>query len=544
MPLSAYEMPRQWTEGDEILPGTVVGGYEVIGWLGSGGMGRVYRVRHLLSKRIEAMKLVLPDVERNGFVERFQREIEVQARLSHSNICALHTAVRIGSRLALIMELAEGEPLTEELKSGPLEPRRAVEYACQLLEALGHAHERGVIHRDVKPGNIVITAGGQAKLVDFGIARLTGSAEITMEGITVGSPYYMSPEVITGRQPDPRSDIYAAGVTLYEMVTGIRPFVAETPFAILERHLKVQPIAPHVIDPLIPKSLSDAVLKALAKDPGQRFQTAGEFLAALRPAPMPAIAVRRRRTMAPLVLLTGTMALALAAWLASRPARAPRTLAIPPVAAPLATSVQTPPDIRADKPTQSPLATVPGPKKYLATPTVGPAKPTPQVDEAGMESWGNVSWTAENGWYVRGGGSPALYPRPPMGSFVFTIHRRKGNARWLLRWRNARDYLLFEVDNHAFHRKQVRDGTTLELATARRKSFEKVLTLRIDVSKTAITHSIWSNGSWTVLDDWHDGAADFSEGQFGFWPAGADEIGMSNFKFTPKTAAGRREEKP
>src|SRR5262249_35426957 len=123
--LSSGNEVQQPNEGRDIPPGTVVGDYEVIGPLGAGGMGRVYRVRHLLSKRIEAMKLVLPDIERSGMIERFHREIEVQARLKHPNICALHTAVRIGSSLALIMEFAEGAPLTEELKSGPLQPGRA-----------------------------------------------------------------------------------------------------------------------------------------------------------------------------------------------------------------------------------------------------------------------------------------------------------------------------------------------------------------------------------------------------------------------------------
>src|SRR5262249_62414424 len=106
-----------------------------------------------------------------------------------------------------------------------------------------------------------------------------------------------------------------------------------------------------------------------------------------------------------------------------------------------------------------------------------------------------------------------------------------GNARWVLGWRNTRDYLIFELDNRGFHRKQAREGTVIELASVRRKSMEKILTVRIDVTRDSITHSLWANGSWTVLDDWHDTGGDFTRGQFGFWPAGGEEIGVSNFKF-------------
>ncbi len=537
---------RERTEG-EIPSGTIVGDYEVMGALGAGGMGRVYRVRHLLSKRIEAMKLVLPDVERSSFIERFHREIEVQGRLNHPNICALHTAVRIGNRLALIMELAEGVPLTDELKNGPLEPRRAVEYACQVLDALAHAHERGVIHRDVKPGNIMIKPGGQAKLVDFGIAKLSGSAELTMEGITVGSPYYMAPEVITGRRPDPRSDVYSAGVTLYEMVTGRRPIVGETQFAILQGHLQVQPAAPHTVDPRVPKPLGEAILKALAKDPGERYQTAGEFLAALRTATQPAAPVRSRsRGLVVAALLTVIAALALVGWkLTSHPSSpTAQTPAVPQASAPAQPAVQMPAVAQEAKPVVSQPVKVPeqkpeqkAEKKIIPAAAVLPAaasvKEPPRVEELSMDSWGDVSWTKENEWFVRKGGAPALYPKPPQGSFVFTIHRRKGNARWILRWRNGSDFLLFEVDNKGFHRKLVHGGTAQELAVVRRKSMDKMMTLRIDVSPTAITHSLFANGSWTVLDDWHDASGEFTAGQFGFWPAGGDEIGLSNFKFTP-----------
>ena len=149
-----------------------------------------------------------------------------------------------------------------------------------------------------------------------------------------------------------------------------------------------------------------------------------------------------------------------------------------------------------------------------------------------MDSWGDVTWTTDHGWYVRRGPAPALYPNPPEGSFVFTVHRRKAKVRWVLRWRNNTDYLLFELDNRDFRRKQANGGAARELAVVHGQSGDKLVTLRIDVSKGRVTHSLWSNNTWTVLDDWQDASLDFTSGKFGFWPAAGEEIGVSNFKFT------------
>jgi serine/threonine-protein kinase len=521
---------RSWA-GEMLAPGAIVGDYEVLGPLGSGGMGRVYRVRHVVSKRVDAMKVVLPDVEQDaGLIGRFEREIEVQARLNHPNICALHTAIRIGERLALIMELAEGVPLSEHLKRGPLDPGQAVDYFCQVLQALAHAHEHGVIHRDVKPANIVITAEGKAKLVDFGVAKLIQSSELTAIGMTVGSPYYMSPELITGRQADSRSDIYSAGVTLYEMVTGLRPIQGPTEFAVLEGHLHTNPVSPHTVNVRVTKPLGEAILKALAKDPAERFQTAHEFQAALRSAikTTPATQHPRRTIATPIaaaIFLAAAAAMAATRWLGSVPSPPP-----PRLAAARETGAE-PPAVKAP-PTKPAKPAKLAPKKETTTAAITPAVlPTP-AREYGIESWGDVSWQQDNGWFIARGPTPAFYPQAPAGSFVLTIYRRKGNARWVLCRPNSNDYLVFELDNHAFHRKEIRDGKPRELAVARRQSMDKIVTLRIDVSKNAIVHSVFANGAWTVLDDWRDNSADFTAGKFGLWPAGRDELGISNFKFT------------
>ena len=149
-----------------------------------------------------------------------------------------------------------------------------------------------------------------------------------------------------------------------------------------------------------------------------------------------------------------------------------------------------------------------------------------------MESWGDVHWTLDNGWYLFPDSAPVLYPHPAGGAFVFAVYRRKGNARWVLRWRDSANYLLFELDKNAFHRKQASGGTIRELATIHRQTMEKMMTIKIEVSNRSVKHSVWANGDWSLLDNWEDPTGDFTGGKFGFWPASRQGIGISNFKFT------------
>src|SRR5690242_19809952 len=205
--------------------GERVGDYEIVEVLGAGGMGQVYKVRNVLSNRIEAMKVLLPNA--GGDPEgtaRFLREIQVQATLDHPNIACLHTAQMNGDQIVMILEFVEGSTIEKLLEHGTLGVRESVAYTTQVLSALAYAHERGVVHRDIKPANIMRTPQGAIKLLDFGIARMKQDRRLTQTGSTVGSLYYMSPEQIRGAQPDPRSDLYSLGITLYEMVTGRRPF--------------------------------------------------------------------------------------------------------------------------------------------------------------------------------------------------------------------------------------------------------------------------------------------------------------------------------
>jgi serine/threonine-protein kinase len=258
--------------------GSTLGDYEILAVLGAGGMGQVYKVRNVISDRVEAMKILLPDLAHEAeLADRFMREIKVQASLEHPNIAALHTALRVGNQLLMLMELVEGETLDQKLRTGALGVSDAVEYIGQVLAALGYAHERGVVHRDIKPANMMLTPAGTIKLMDFGIAKAASDRKLTMTGTTMGSLYYMSPEQIKGVGIDARSDLYSVGVTLYELVTGKRPFDGDSQFAIMAAHLEKEPVPPVSIDARLPAALNDLILMSVAKDPNGRFQTAEAF---------------------------------------------------------------------------------------------------------------------------------------------------------------------------------------------------------------------------------------------------------------------------
>ena len=275
--------------------GDRVGDYEIVDVLGAGGMGKVYKVRNVISERFEAMKVLLPNLQSDpDLADRFMREIKVQASLQHPNIAALHTALRVNNQLLMLIEFVEGSTVETELTRGRIPVARAVDYLKQVLQALSYAHARGVVHRDIKPANMMVTPQGAIKLMDFGIARLSADRRLTQTGRTVGSLYYMSPEQIQGAQDlDARSDLYSLGVSLYEMVTARRPFQGDSDYSIMAAHLSAQPIPPIQIDPALPSGLNDVILTAISKDPAQRFQTADAFRKALEnvAAPQPATRV-------------------------------------------------------------------------------------------------------------------------------------------------------------------------------------------------------------------------------------------------------------
>jgi eukaryotic-like serine/threonine-protein kinase len=266
----------------EDVTGARKGDYLILGTLGAGGMGKVYKVRNTLSDRIEAMKVLLPDLsDQKDLADRFLREIKVLASLHHPNIAELRTALTIDNQLVMIMEYVEGSTLASRLLQGPVRYADALAYFDQVLAALSCAHALKIVHRDIKPANIMLTPRGLVKLMDFGIARSGNDLGLTMTGTTLGSVAYMSPEQVRCEPIDGRSDLYSIGVSLYETITGQRPYVSDNNFEIMQAHLQIPPTPPIDLKLDIPLALSELILMAMAKDAAQRFQTADALRAAL-----------------------------------------------------------------------------------------------------------------------------------------------------------------------------------------------------------------------------------------------------------------------
>jgi len=261
--------------------GETVGDYEITGIIGAGSMGQVFKAEHRLTKRKEAIKVVAAELAGDQQIQRFQREIALQAALNHPNVAAVHNAMQIGDRFVLVMEFVEGQTLETLLQAAKLPLETGLDYVSQTLSALSYAHARGVIHRDVTPANLIVTPSGTVKLTDFGVAKAFGDVQITNCGEVVGSLQYMAPEQIRGdTTPDPRSDIYSVGAILYEILTGKKPFEESTLLLRLKEEQQ-DPKRPSEIDANLPFRWDGTVARAMAKDPAARYQTAKEFLAAI-----------------------------------------------------------------------------------------------------------------------------------------------------------------------------------------------------------------------------------------------------------------------
>jgi tetratricopeptide (TPR) repeat protein len=325
--------------------GQTVSHYRVLSELGSGGMGVVYRAEDLLLGREVALKFLPPELlaERDA-LERFRREARLASSLNHPGICIVHDVDEVDGRPFIVMELVEGTSLVTSVKQGPMAPRRVAEIGVEILGAVGAAHHRGIIHRDVKPANIFVTPPGRVKVLDFGLAKTAplgvppdtvsdrsstrgvyDELALTGPGLQVGTFAYMSPEQARGEAVDARTDLFSCGTVLYEIATGQRAFSGESVAIVCDQVLNRQPPSPRSLNPDVPAALEAIIMRALAKRPEDRYQSADEMASDLRhviaasdvaSAPVPVAPIRQRRSLwrfaAAAVLVVAVVAVAAA----------------------------------------------------------------------------------------------------------------------------------------------------------------------------------------------------------------------------------------
>jgi len=263
--------------------GQRIGGYEFVDVLESTRNSIVYRVRNVAQRRFESLRVLAAAVQEDPVrVERFLREGKILSRISHPNILTFYSAESLDGQLILTTELLEGSTLAQRVELGPIPWAETCDYFFQTLSALGYAHARGVVHREITPASILVTPDGVVKLINFGLAKGAADPQLTVAGAVLGSLYYMSPEQVKGASVlDARSDIYSAGVTLYKILTGRVPFDCESQFDVMLAHVQAQPVLPSAMHSGVPPLFDTVVLQAMAKDPAQRFGTAEEFRDAL-----------------------------------------------------------------------------------------------------------------------------------------------------------------------------------------------------------------------------------------------------------------------
>lgn len=268
------------------LEGKLLGNrYEMIEKIGNGGMSTVYKATDKVLKRYVAVKILRDEFTTDEeFIKRFEAEAQSAARLTHPNIVSIYDVGVEGNLYYIVMELIQGKTLKEIIieERGPLPWKWSVNVAIQIASALETAHRNNIIHRDIKPHNIIITEDGIAKVTDFGIAKAVSNSTITAFGTTIGSVHYFSPEHARGGFTDAKSDLYSLGVVMYEMITGRVPFDADTPVSVALKHMQEEPEAPIDINPNVPVAINKIIMKALQKDVTLRYQSATEMLADLR----------------------------------------------------------------------------------------------------------------------------------------------------------------------------------------------------------------------------------------------------------------------
>jgi serine/threonine protein kinase len=362
--------------------GQKIGDYEVLSILGAGGMGKVYKVRNVISERVEAMKILLPDLTSNqSLADRFLREIRLLATLHHPNIAALRTALTYENQLVMIIEYVDGETLANRVARAPMSTAEVVNYADQCLGALSYAHKQNIIHRDIKPANMMITPDGVVKLMDFGIARSNKDVgSLTSTGTTLGSLNYMPPEQVRGENADARSDIYSFGASLYEMLTGKLPFDTDSQYALMTAQLNTDPPPPITLRGDLPPALNQIIMMCMAKDPDRRFQSADALRAALKTVPVTALPAARTTA------VPATPSVTVSRPAVSAPAPAPSSLSSdetlldglsPTPRTPAPASIPT----QAQAPKPQPTMAAP---PIVVAPPVAPAAPRPSSSSRGL----------------------------------------------------------------------------------------------------------------------------------------------------------------
>ncbi|HWP42943.1 MAG TPA: serine/threonine-protein kinase, partial [Blastocatellia bacterium] len=279
--------------GNSNLLNATIGEYRIVGTIGAGGMGEVYRAVHNKIGRVAAVKVLSQATRSPEFVDRFLNEARIQASLQHPNIATLYDFLEFNNQPCIIMEFVEGQTLTEYIgMRGALHLAEAVPIFRAVVEALAYVHDRGIIHRDIKSNNIKITPTGQVKLLDFGIAKSGSSPALTVAGGFVGTLQYVSPEQFTGGIADARSDVWALGVLLYEMVTGRLPFDATTIGKLYEQINAAAYTPASAVIANLPREIEAIIGRCLRRNPAERYQKAGQLLEDVcrlqsQPAPAP-----------------------------------------------------------------------------------------------------------------------------------------------------------------------------------------------------------------------------------------------------------------
>ncbi len=263
--------------------GQIVGNYKIEQKLGEGGMGEVYRGVDMMLEREVAIKFLLPELaSQANVVERFRSEAVTLAKLNHPNIATLYSFMRQGDSFIMVLEFVRGVTLDHVIQQrGAIPCEQAIPIFCQMLDGIQEAHNYGIIHRDIKPANMMLTEKGTLKVLDFGIARILGTARMTRQGNIIGTIEYMSPEQVRGFETDARSDIYSLGMLLYEMLTARCPFEIQNEFELMKAQIEQYPVPPRQLNPAIPEVVEQAIWRSIQKDPAQRFQSASEFRAFL-----------------------------------------------------------------------------------------------------------------------------------------------------------------------------------------------------------------------------------------------------------------------